>query len=256
MWPWIGPVPTYGILYFTGIVLHFLVSWRIARRYGLKRRVWITASVCYLIGMILGAKLFFDLRHGPLDVAALFQTKHYMQGGLWGGLLAYWALAVPAVLLLAQDRRAALDLVGLAIPVPWIAAKLGCLLIGDCYGKPCSLPWAITFPEGARGAPPGVPLHPTQLYEIGIMLVILLVFATLRSPRWRGTKLLWFLIIYGLGRALTDFLRGDTEGYLYFGVLSLTQLLCLAAADVALVALACYLYQAARRPPPATDNPP
>ena len=75
MWPWIGPVPTYGILYFTGIVLHFLVSWRIARRYGLKRRVWITASVCYLIGMILGAKLFFDLRHGPLDVAALFQTK-------------------------------------------------------------------------------------------------------------------------------------------------------------------------------------
>jgi phosphatidylglycerol:prolipoprotein diacylglycerol transferase len=253
MWPWIGPVPTYGILCLAGIILHFLVSRRIAKRHGLRRRVWITVSACYFVGMILGAKLLYDLRRGPLDVTALFQAEHYMRGGLWGGLLAYWALAVPATLLLAQDKRAGLDLVGLSLPIPWIAAKLGCLLNGDCYGKPCSLPWAITFPEGARGAPAGVPLHPTQLYEVGLMLVILLVFAMLRSQRWRGTKLLWFLAIYGLGRAATDFLRGDTEGHLYFGLLSLTQLLCLAAA--ALVALAYHVHQRAHRPLPFAGNP-
>lgn len=254
MWPKIGPVPTYGILYLTGIILHFLLSWRIAKRHGLKRRVWIAASVCYFVGMILGAKLLFDLRHGPLDLAALFRTEHYVRGGLWGGLLAYWALAVPTVLLLAQDKWAALDLVGLSIPVPWIAAKLGCLLNGDCYGKPCSLPWAITFPEGARGAPAGVPLHPTQLYEVGIMLVILLVFARLRSDRWRGTRLLWFLLIYGFGRAATDFLRGDTESYLYPGLLTLTQLLCIIAGVVALLVLAFLLYRQGRPAPScATD---
>ncbi len=256
MWPKIGPLPTFGIMYLIGIVLYFLVSWRVAKRSGLRRRVWITASVCYLVGMTLGAKLLFDLRHGPVDLMALFRSEHYLQGGLWGGLLAYWALAVPAVLLLARDKRAALDLVGLSMPIPWIAAKLGCLLHGDCYGKPCSLPWAITFPEGARGAPAGVPLHPTQLYEVGIMLVILLVFAMLRSERWRGTKLLWFLAIYGLGRALTDFLRGDTEGYLYFGLLSLTQVLCLVAVDVAIVVLGVHLYQTRPRPLPAASNPP
>jgi phosphatidylglycerol:prolipoprotein diacylglycerol transferase len=233
MWPWIGPVPTFGVFYLAGIILHFVISWRIARRYGLKRRVWIAASVCYLAGMTLGAKLLYDLRHGPLDVTALFRGEHYAQGGLWGGLLAYLALAVPAVLLLTRQRLAALDLVGLSTPVPWIAAKLGCLFNGCCYGKPCSLPWAITFPQGARGAPAGVPIHPSQLYEVGIMLVLLLVFATLRSDRWRGTKLLWFLAIYGLGRAATDFLRGDAEGRLYFGLLSLTQLLCLAATIIA-----------------------
>ena len=255
MWPRIGPASTYGILCLSGIVLHFLVSWRIANHCGLKRRVWIVVSVCYLIGMVPGAKLLYDLRHDMLNLMALFGAEHYVQGGLWGGLLAYWALAVPAVLLLTRDRRAALDLVGLSIPLPWIAAKLGCLLNGCCYGKPCSWPWAITFPDGARGAPAGVPLHPTQLYEVGLMLVILLVFAMLRSPAWRGTKLLWFIAIYGLGRALTDFLRGDTEGHLYWGLLSLTQVLCLVAAGAAAVALACHICLIARRSLPARSNP-
>jgi phosphatidylglycerol:prolipoprotein diacylglycerol transferase len=253
MYPKIGPVATFGVMYLIGIILHFLISWRIAKRYALKRRVWIAVSLCYLVGMTLGAKLLYDLRHGPVDVAALFQAEHYLQGGLWGGLLAYWAMAVPAALWLAQDRRSALDLVGLSIPIPWIATKLGCLLHGDCYGKPCSLPWAITFPEGARGAPAGIPLHPTQLYEVGIMLIILFVFARLRSDRWRGTKLLWFLLIYGFGRAATDFLRGDTESYLYPGLLTLTQLLCLIAAVVALLVLA-FLHYRQNRPAPSCDT--
>jgi hypothetical protein len=125
MWPRIGPVATYGVLYLIGIILHFLISRRIAKRHGLKRRVWIAASVCYLVGMLLGAKLLYDLRHGSLDVMALFQAEHYVRGGLWGGLPAYWALAVPAVLLLAQDKRAALDLVGLSIPVPRYRREAG-----------------------------------------------------------------------------------------------------------------------------------
>ena len=65
------------------------------------------------------------------------------------------------------------------------------------------------------------------------MLILLLVFRRLKSDRWRGTMLLWFLLVYGVGRAATDFLRGDTEGPLYLGLWSLTQLLCLAAAMVA-----------------------
>lgn len=242
MWPSIGPIRTFGTLYLVGIILHFVLSWRIAKRYGLKRRVWITASVCYMLGMMVGAKLLFDIRHDTLDLSALFRAEHWLQGGLWGGLPAYFALAIPTVLLLSRRRLAALDLVTLTIPIPWIAAKLGCLLNGCCWGKPCSLPWAVTFPQGARDAPPGIPIHPTQLYEVGIMLIMLLIFARLKSDRWQGTRLLWFLMIYGLGRAATDFLRGDTEGYLYLGLLSLTQLLSVAAAVGAVFLLVLHLH--------------
>jgi len=225
-------------MYLVGILLHFVLSRRIARRYGLKRRVWLTVSICYLLGMIVGAKVLYDIRSGQLDLPALLQAEHWTDGGLWGGLLAYFALAVPLALLLSRQRASALDLVAVTIPIPWIAAKLGCFLNGCCYGRPCSLPWAVTFPEGARGAPPGVPVHPTQLYEVTLMLAMLLLFARLRSDRWRGTKLLWFLVVYGLGRTATDFLRGDTEGPLYLGPMSLTQWLCVGAAIGALGALA------------------
>ena len=247
MWPKVGPIPTYGILYLLGITLHFVLSWRIARRSGLPRRVGLVTSVCYLLGMTVGAKLLFDLRSGQVSLAALLQSAHWLAGGLWGGLLAYFALAVPAVLLWSRSKAASLDLVAATVPIPWIAAKVGCLLIGDCHGRPCSLPWAITFPEGARTAPAGVPLHPTQIYEMILMLVILVVFARLRGDWWRGTKLLWFLTLYGFGRAATDFLRGDNEHYIVSGVLTLTQLICLTVAVAALFVLASW-FQTPRKP--------
>ena len=127
MWPRIGPIPTYGIFYFSGAILHFPIAWWLAQRRGLKRRVWIAVSLCYLLGMTLGAKILFDLRHEEFDFAALLTLQRWTRGGLWGGLLAYFALAVPLVLLLTRKRRAGMDLIAVSLPIPWIMAKIGCL---------------------------------------------------------------------------------------------------------------------------------
>lgn len=240
MWPSIGPVRAYGIFYLGGIVLHFLIAWRIARHSGLRRRVWIVTGVCYMLAMTLGAKVLFDLREPQSSLSGLLTLQHWTRGGLWGGLLAYFPLAIPAVLLLSNRKAAAMDLVATSVPGPWIMAKLGCFFNGCCYGKPCSLPWAVTFPEAARGAPAGIPLHPTQLYEVALMVAILVVFKVLASDRWRGTRLLWFMALYGLGRALTDVLRGDAERSQAIEALTMTQRICLAAAAVAFVVLAIF----------------
>ncbi len=240
MWPRLGPVPTYSVFYSTGIVCHFLITYYLAKRYRLRRRVWITAGVCYLLGMTVGAKALYDIQHSQFDLRALLSAGHYMKGGLWGGLLAYFCLSVPMTLLLSNRKRAALDLAAVSIPIPWIFAKLGCLCNGCCYGRACSLLWAITFPEGARGAPEGTPLHPTQIYEILIMVVIMIVFIVLRNEKWQGTKLLWFLILYGLGRAATEMLRGDLEHYVFIGPFTSSQLICLIGAGVSIVLLLLY----------------
>jgi phosphatidylglycerol:prolipoprotein diacylglycerol transferase len=43
-------------------------------------------------------------------------------------------------------------------------SRLGCLLSGDgTYGKPTSVPWAMSFPNGV--VPTDFPVHPTPLYE-------------------------------------------------------------------------------------------
>ena len=242
MCPRIGPVPTYGIFYFSGILCHFFITYYLAKHYRLRHRVWITVSICYLMGMTVGAKALFDLQHSQLDFRALLSAKHYMEGGLWGGLLAYFCLSVPLALLLSHRKHAALDLVAVSIPIPWIFAKLGCLFNGCCYGKTCSLPWAITFPEGARGAPAGIPLHPTQIYEILVVLFVLVALRILKRESWRGTMLLWFLILYGIGRAATELWRGDTDHRLYIGPLTLSQLICLIVAGVSILVLCVHQY--------------
>jgi phosphatidylglycerol:prolipoprotein diacylglycerol transferase len=187
--------------------------------------------------MTVGAKVLYDIQHTQFDFWALLTIKHYIAGGLWGGLLVYIVLAVPLGFILSRHKLAALDLVAMSIPIPWIFAKLGCLLNGCCYGKKCSLPWAITFPEGSRDAPANIPLHPTQIYEILVVVCILVVFWRLRYERWQGTMLLWFLLIYGLGRAATEVWRGDVEHYLYIGSLTLSQLVCLVAAGISIILL-------------------
>jgi len=237
MWPWFGPIPAFGAVYTLGILSHFVAGYLLAKRLGLRRRLWIGLGICYLVGMTLGAKVLYDIASGGFEVRALFSAAHYLRGGLWGGLFAYMALAVPFALALSKDRRGALDLVALTVPVPWILAKLGCLLNGCCYGRPCSAPWAITFGQAARGAPAGVPVHPTQVYEILVAVVIIAVFAALRRERWRGTKLLWFLLIYGSGRALIELWRGDLRENIHIGPVSVSQLICLAAAGASLAIL-------------------
>lgn len=242
MWPRLGPIPTYSIFYSIGILSHYIISCLLAGRLGLRRRVWIAVSVCYNLGMIIGAKVLYDIQHTQLDFRALLSISHYMKGGFWGGLLAYLCLSVPLVLVLSKHRRAELDLIALSIPVPWIFVKLGCLFNGCCYGRECSMPWAITFPEGARGAPVGIPLHPTQIYEILVVLCILGVFTILKHRWGSGTMLLWFLILYGLGRAATELWRGDVDHHLYIGPLTLSQLICLAVAGVSILLLYLHKY--------------
>jgi phosphatidylglycerol:prolipoprotein diacylglycerol transferase len=247
MWPRIGPIPTFSIFYSIGILSHYLISFLLAGHLGLRHRVWIAVSVCYNLGMIVGAKALYDIQHTQLDFRALLSISHYVQGGLWGGLLVYLCLSVPLVLVLSKHRLAALDLIALAIPIPWIFAKLGCLFNGCCYGRKCSLPWAITFPEGTAGAPAGIPLHPVEIYEILVVLCILGVFMILRRRWSSGMMLLWFLILYGLGRAAIELWRGDTDHHLYIGPLTLSQLICLAAAGVSIIVLCLHRYLSCRR---------
>ena len=242
MYPRIGPVPTYSIFYVLSILSHFLVCYLIAKRLGLRRRVWIVVGICYMEGMIVGAKILYDIQNAQFDLRALLSIRHYMEGGVWGGLLAYFILALPLALILAKNRRAALDLVAMSIPTPWIFTKLGCLFNGCCYGKESSMPGAITFPESARGAPAGVPLHPTQIYEILVVICILVVFKKLKYERWRGAMLLWFLALYGTGRAATEFFRGDFDHHLFVGPLTLSQLICLIAAGSSIILLFLWQY--------------
>ncbi len=235
MWPTIGSVPSYGVCYSTAFLIHYVVCWRIARHRGLRWWVWLSVNTVFAFGSIVGAKFLYDVTHSHLDWAGLISPAHYLEGGLWGGLLGYFVLAVPTVLLLTKNKRSGLDLVALSIPIPFLLGKLGCFLNGCCYGVATSLPWGVIYPQNTQGTPAGTPLHPTQIYEMLVMVCVILAFSKLRHHEvWRGTMIPWFLAIYGVGRAVCDSLRGDLAEQIHVGPVTLTQLLCVGSAAVSL----------------------
>jgi phosphatidylglycerol:prolipoprotein diacylglycerol transferase len=232
MWSCLGPLKTYLPVYLAGILVHFLVALVMARRLRLTWPVPILVSLSYLFGMIVGAKALFDIQRGIFSLSNLFSLDHYMRGGMWGGPLAYLVWAVPLVLVVSRSRPAAMDLIALATPIPLAIAKVACLCNACCYGKPSGLPWAVTFPAGDIPAPQGVPLHPTQIYEIVVLAVAGIVLYRMDRPRWRGTLLFWFLAVYGIGRSLTEMFRGDLAQQPCWGPFTQSQWLCAAASVV------------------------
>jgi len=119
-------------------------------------------------------------------------------------------------------------------------AKVACLCAECCHGKATGLPWAITFPPGGRVAPGGVPLHPTQVYDMLALVVMAGVLAWVNRPRWRGTLLLWFVGAYGLGRLLSEFTRTHPAEQAWWGPLTPFQWLCAATAGGCATALVLY----------------
>ena len=201
-----------------------------------KAYAFLNLAVGLIVGARLGYLLFYQysqlgyyLSH-PLEIIALWHGGMSFHGGLLGALIAgawfcqrnqlpFWDTA---------------DTVIVTAPIGLGLGRIGNFINGELFGRPGSVPWAMVFPSGGP-----LPRHPSQLYEIALMALILLIFVLLRSPRWRGTKLLWLLALYGLGRAATDLLRGDIDRSGAIGPLTLTQFLCVTAAGVALILLAC-----------------
>ncbi|MFC2066133.1 prolipoprotein diacylglyceryl transferase [Chloroflexota bacterium] len=95
--------------------------------------------------------------------------------------------------------------------------RVGCTLNGCCYGAETTAFCAIIYTHPESFGPIGVPVHPTQIYEI---IYNLIVFAVLLKLRGRfkpdGSLFLIYLSLYSLWRLGIGFLREGTS--LLFGL--------------------------------------
>jgi phosphatidylglycerol:prolipoprotein diacylglycerol transferase len=89
--------------------------------------------------------------------------------------------------------------------------RVGCTLNGCCYGEACNLSWAIIYTNPNSLGPIGIPVHPTQIYEI---IYNLIAFGILFKMRKRlqpdGSLFLVYLSLYSLWRLGIDFIREGT----------------------------------------------
>ena len=179
-----------------------------------------------IVGGLLGGKLYFAFVLGNHD--ALFSRGGFVfWGGLAGGALGF--------LMVARFRNVpllrAVEVGAPALAAGYAVGRTGCWSVGDDYGRPWNGPLAVQFPEGAPPStagimardfgvafPPGtdprtlVSVHPTQLYEVTMGLVMFAILWRLRRhPHREGWLFGGYLVLAGVERFVVEFFRAKDD---------------------------------------------
>lgn len=244
------PVPTYGVM----TVIALLVAIGFVRRYarveGLNPTRITDAIVLTIAVGFVGAR--------ALELAINWETYFATPGGLKlipyatgvfvGGLVSAIGFLVFWLRRIGVPVLQGLDILGLVAAIATGVGRWGCYFSGCCWGTPTDLPWAVRFPELARrlhAGLPGVPIHPTQIYEslmsLGILAVLVLAY---RRKKFHGRIITIYVALYSIGRILLEFVRGDEErGFVLGTWVSTSQFACALLA----VAAACAYVLLGRR---------
>jgi phosphatidylglycerol:prolipoprotein diacylglycerol transferase len=206
-----------------------------------------------VIGGIVGAKAYYIL----LNYERLLSDPMgliFARGGLvwYGGFLLATALVVWEIRRQKLPLRQMADACAPALALAYAVGRVGCFLVGDDWGRPTGSWVGIRFPQGA---PPTrvdiienefgitvdpalveeygqiVPVHPTQLYEVGMStLIFFLLWRIRRHDHQPGWLFMLWLALAGMERFLVEFLRAKDDRFI--GALTLAQVLSLAIVAV------------------------
>lgn len=225
------PLRSFGFFVALGFLIGVQVAGRLSRRYGtdpeneLQKVPEVSWSV--LLGVILGARLAYVLVNIGHFSAHPVEILKIWEGGLvmYGGLILALFMGIRKARKLGMNVWRTADYFLVAGFLGQAIGRLGCLSVGDDYGRPLeraadgSAPWfAITFPDPlpfGSAFPPelaGIPVHPTQLY-MAAKALLLFVFGLwlLRRKRFDGQVMALLMMGYAGLRFLIEYFRYDAE---------------------------------------------
>ena len=237
-------ITSFGVM----MALSFLTGFWIVRlellRKGMDEELAGDVLMGAIVGGIVGAKVYYVLLNWPQTVQDPFGMLFSRAGLVWYGGFIGGAIGVSWAI---HRRKAPIpvlaDVCAPALALAYAVGRLGCFLVGDDYGRPTDSWVGIAFPNGSPPStagnlrrmfgvsiPESIPdtavlaVHPTQLYEIGMSLLIFAILWRLRRKPWKAGRLfsLW-LALAGVERLIVEFFRAKDDRF--FGFLTLAQLI-------------------------------
>ncbi|MEP6917583.1 MAG: prolipoprotein diacylglyceryl transferase [Acidobacteriota bacterium] len=211
---------TYGVLLAAAYLLGLQFAVVRARARSLDPTQVMDLGIWIIISALAGAKLllllveFDKYRSHPAEITNLLRSG----GVFYGGLIAALGVALWYMRRHKMPMWTVTDVFAPGIALGHVVGRMGCLFAGCCFGRPTTMPWAMTFHDeyalANAGTPLNVPLHPTQLYEAGAELLILgLLLASERRGRPFPGRTFWgYLLLYAVSRFVIEFYRGDARG--------------------------------------------
>jgi phosphatidylglycerol:prolipoprotein diacylglycerol transferase len=237
-----------GPLTLTGFGLAMLLAFVVAQYIGqveLDRRghdseIMGDVLVGAVLGGLVGAKVYYAILFR--DPQALFHTAGFVfWGGLVGGILA----TAFVIRWRRQPFTRISDVSAAGLAAAYAIGRTGCWAVGDDYGRPWDSRWAVAFPNGypastvqnlveqfgvkeLAGRPPleVVSVHPTQLYEVAMGMVMFSILWKLRDHKHaEGWLFGLYCVLAGLERFIVEFFRAKDDRFM--GPFTLAQVIAL-----------------------------
>jgi phosphatidylglycerol---prolipoprotein diacylglyceryl transferase len=234
-------IPTYGACTALALLSALALSMLTAKRAGLDpEKVWNLELIAILTALI-AARLLMILFHPrmfgkhPFWLLGLV-TLPSIWAALGGVLVAVLAAILYALAEGLPQLRTA-DVLAPPVALAFCLNRIGAFCGGSAWGTPTHIPWGVIYRSPVAylwyRVPLGVPLHPVQLYDAAVSLVLFVLLLWLgrrtRTSRDGDIAGAW-LFLYGLSRFFLEFLRGDPARHpLLGGAVTLAQLMAMVA---------------------------
>lgn len=126
-----------------------------------------------------------------------------------------------------------LDILAIATIIVHAIGRVGCYFAGCCFGKPTNSFLGIVFPTTNS-----TPVHPSQLYEVGSILLIMIgLFIIKKNKQFIGQIFLSYVLLYAIARSILEIFRGDNRGFIIEQYLSHSQFIA-----ICLTIIVCHFY--------------
>lgn len=198
------------------MVLSFL-SAQIEKNKNFDRKIAFDLALVIMVFGFLGGRLFHVVYEEPRYYMKFpLQIFQFWNGGYvyFGGMLS--ALIASRFFLNSRGEKFLTwaDFMAPVLSLMYGLGRLACFFEGCCYGKTCSLPWAING------------LHPTQLYMVIAELVVFNIVLKLKADT-EGKIFFTWLTLHSFSRFVIEFYRNDDRGLMVGNCLSISQIISL-----------------------------
>ncbi len=232
------PIYSYGFLIAIGLLVALFVGEYRFRKHKLDDEIVFDLLIICAVTGFLGAKLLYvivefdEFIKNPMEVIG--SAGFVVYGGIITGVLSGYIYTRVKKLNFMQIFDCVMPEVALAQAF----GRIGCFMAGCCYGRETDSFLGVIFPEDSL-ARSGVKVLPTQLFSAAgdlLIAIILIVLAdyVYKNVKKQGSKKFGqvygdigcvYMLLYGVGRFLIEFLRGDARGAV--GILSTSQFISL-----------------------------
>lgn len=210
-----GFIPWYSLLIVVAIALAVYLCGREEKRLGLPKDTAIDSALWAIPFGIVGARLYYvafsweQFAREPLRILYVWEGGVAIYGALLGGLIGVWIHARRKKIPLAS----LLDMIIPSVALAQALGRWGNYFNMEAYGEAVLnpawqfFPFAVWIPDSGAGT-----WHlATFFYEsCWDVITFLLLMAGRKRMYRRGDVFLWYILLYGAGRAVVEGLRLDS----------------------------------------------